>query len=145
MFEGEFKDGRPEGKGVFTLPDGSKLEGWFKVRTHSPSRQHTYERHFGKDGQLTKTARVTLPDGRTMEGQYVSGQRDGIVKYTTLRGNTYEGEWDPLKRKPPMLTDMEEKLAIAKRMKEERRQQLDENGRLFLLVCLEELTDLYHL
>ena len=54
---------------------------------------------------------MILADGRTMEANYGErGQKEGVVKFVTSRGNAYEGEWDPMQRPPPTLDEMKEKL-----------------------------------
>lgn len=58
-----------------------------------------------------KGGKVILADSRTMEANYDERDiKEGVVKFVTSHGNSYEGEWDALQRPPPTLDEMREKL-----------------------------------
>lgn len=69
VYNGQIMNNQPNGKGVMTFKDNSKLEGTFK------------------NGLVEGTARVTLPDGTYSEGPYVNGKRDG--NWVTIKNNSY--------------------------------------------------------
>jgi hypothetical protein len=74
-YEGELRDGRRDGRGVTTAPNGARYEGEF---------------HDGKaDGRGVATA----PNGERYEGEFRDGRRDGRGAQTWPNGERYEGEW----------------------------------------------------
>jgi len=86
LYEGEFKDNKPSGQGVFTSPDGQLYQGEFR------------------DGKINGFGVMTYPDGRRYEGEYKDNKREGygIMTYQDeglyQEGSRYEGEWKDDKR-----------------------------------------------
>ena len=78
-YEGEWKNGLPNGKGVFTFGKG-KWEGDKYIREHKEGEKH---------GQWT----LTSPDGDMYEGEFKDGKYDGQGTYTWSDGREYVGEW----------------------------------------------------
>ncbi|SHJ51724.1 tetratricopeptide repeat protein [Parasporobacterium paucivorans] len=77
---GEFKDGKPHGKGAEFFSNGDRYEGEFKDGLRS--------------GQGTKT----YVNGDRYEGSFEEGKFHGYGIFSYSDGNKYEGEW--IKGKP---------------------------------------------
>ena len=75
VYEGEWKEGKQDGKGTITLTDGSFYEGEWK----------NDEKH----GQGT----LTYPGGGKYVGEWREGKQDGQGTQTWSNGSKYEGEW----------------------------------------------------
>ena len=73
--EGQFRDGRLNGHGVFTVANGARFEGEFR------------------DGKLNGHAVGTYADGSRDEGEWQDGKKYGHGVETFANGNRYEGEW----------------------------------------------------
>ena len=73
-YEGEYKNGKFDGKGSFTFSDGRRYEGQFK------------------NGEKHGKGSFTFPDGRKYVGEY-----DGVTNCQGTmifeNGHKYEGEW----------------------------------------------------
>ena len=74
-YEGEIKNGDPNGQGTFTLSNGDKYEGEVKKGL--------------QNGQGTKT----WSNGDKYVGVWKNGKRNGQGTYTYSDGRKYEGEW----------------------------------------------------
>lgn len=75
IYEGEWKDGKPNGIGKFTWPDGQFYEG-----DYIDNKKH------GK-------GKMTWPDGRFYEGDWKDDYINGKGTMTWHNGQIYEGEW----------------------------------------------------
>lgn len=76
---GSFNDFLPNGRGIFTLSDGTRYEGEFR------------------DGLPNGRGRLILPDDARYEGQFVNGSiREGTAFYTN--GDRYEGSFGGIPR-----------------------------------------------
>ena len=73
---GEIKNGKPNGQGTYTFPDGKKYEGEFK------------------DGKEHGKGTYTYPDGVKYEGEWKDGKEHGKGTLTTPDGFTDVGEWE---------------------------------------------------
>ena len=75
VYEGEYMDGKPHGRGIMKWRDGRAYEGEFK------------------DGKLHGRGTLKLSDGRVYEGEFKNGKLHGrgIMKWRD--GREYEGEW----------------------------------------------------
>ncbi len=71
IYVGEVKDGKRNGIGTLTLPDGEMYEGEFK------------------DGEYNGRGTLTLPDGETYEGEFKDG-KPWTVTFTDLDGSKTE-------------------------------------------------------
>lgn len=102
-YEGEFKDGKYNGKGTMTYPYGSVYEGEWKDGERNGHGKQTFadgEVYEGgwKDGSFNGYGKRTWPDGRVYEGEWKHGDFNGYGKYTWADGDVYEGEWKDGKR-----------------------------------------------
>ena len=74
-YEGEIKNGFPNGQGILTFPDGERYVGEYK------------------DGERNGQGTYTWNDGGKYVGEYKDGLKNGQGTYTFLNGDKYEGEW----------------------------------------------------
>lgn len=74
-YAGEFKDGIPDGLGILSLPDGKKYDGEWKEGI--------------KEGQGI----CTFADGSIYTGELKNGLSDGIGTMIFPNGEKYAGEW----------------------------------------------------
>ena len=74
-FIGDTKNGKPNGNGIFTSPNGNKYEGGFRNGKY--------------DGQGT----LTWPNGNKYEGEWKDGDIHGHGIFTTSDGDKYVGEF----------------------------------------------------
>ena len=74
-YVGEIENGKPNGTGTITFPDGPKYEGEFKDGEY--------------DGQVT----FTSPDGDKYVGEFKDDEFHGQVTYTWSDGDKYEGKF----------------------------------------------------
>ena len=72
---GEIKNGKPNGQGTYTFPDGKKYEGKFK------------------DGKEHGKGTYTYPDGVKYEGKFKDGKEQGQGTLTTPDGFTDVPVW----------------------------------------------------
>ena len=70
-----YKDGKKNGQGTYTFPDGEKYVGAFK--DNKKSGQGTY----------------TYPDGDKYVGEYKDSKRNGQGTFTQANGVKYVGTW----------------------------------------------------
>ena len=78
-YQGQVKDGKLNGLGSLTYPDGSKYVGEYKDGKRHGQGTHT----FGK-GDF---------EGDKYEGEYKGGIPNGQGTYTSSNGEKYKGEW----------------------------------------------------
>ena len=75
-YNGAIKNGKPEGIGNLTSPDGDKYRGlWKKGEKHG---QGTY----------------TFSSGANYEGKWKDGKKHGQGTFSWSNGNKYVGEWN---------------------------------------------------
>lgn len=74
-YEGNCKDGKRDGYGVYSAANGAKYEGQFK------------------DNRYDGKGKLALPDGATYVGDFSHGKLDGRGTYTFANGNKYVGEF----------------------------------------------------
>jgi hypothetical protein len=74
-YAGEWKDGKPNGQGTVTWPDGQKYVGGFK------------------DGIMNGQGTVTWPNGTKYVGEFKNGKWNGQGAITSPGGSKYVGEW----------------------------------------------------
>jgi len=97
-FVGEIKNGKQNGEGTQTYPDGRKYVGEFK--NGLLNGQGTYTNPDGrkfvgefKDGSLNGQGTYTNPDGTKYVGEYKDGVMNGQGTFTYLNGEKYVGEF----------------------------------------------------
>lgn len=98
-YTGDFKDGKPDGKGSVSFDSGGYYEGDFKNGWRHgkglyryPGGGRTYEGDFFEDLR-TGFGKLTDRDGRTWEGEFLNGECNGKIKLTFANGDTLEGTW----------------------------------------------------
>ena len=74
-YEGEIKDNKPNGKGIYYSITGEIREGIFI------------------DGHLNGKGKMTLNNGFFIEGNFVDDELDGYGKTININGELYEGEF----------------------------------------------------
>jgi hypothetical protein len=99
---GEIENGKPNGTGTITFPDGRKYFGEFKdgvfhdQGTGTWSDGHKYVGEF-KDGVFHGQGTYTSPDGRKYEGEWKGGSPWNGTEYdpigTTILHKVLNGEW----------------------------------------------------
>jgi len=97
-YEGEIKNGVPNGQGIFTFPDGRKYEGELKDGDYNGQGTYTYSdgsKYIGewKGGNRNGQGKDILPDGSTYIGGWKNGKQHGEGTYTWLNGDKYVGEY----------------------------------------------------
>jgi hypothetical protein len=98
VYEGEFKENRPEGVGVFTYPNGDVYRGSFvngKLEGKGSilfSNQTRYEGE-ARAGLANGQGRMEFVTGDVYEGQFVTGKYHGEGKFRYASGDHYEGEF----------------------------------------------------
>ena len=100
-YEGELKNGNPDGKGRFfhilggyyegDWKDGKK-EGFGIDKMKNMAMNEVYEGEF-KDDKRNGKGTLTLGDGEVYEGDWVNDKKDGKGKTTYPNGDTYEGDF----------------------------------------------------
>ncbi len=97
-YEGELFGGKPHGKGVATLKDGSTLEATFDggklsgdVICHYTNGS-VYEGAFAK-GNPHGRGVLRYADGSKYEGEFSDGRFHGKGAYRRSDGDVYDGEW----------------------------------------------------
>ena len=74
-YKGEIKNGKPNGQGIYTYPDGRKYIGQWK------------------DGKLNGRGTYIWYNGNKYVGEFKDGKKHGQGTYTSSNGEKYEGEW----------------------------------------------------
>jgi len=97
-YEGQFKDNKQHGQGVYTGADGSRYEGQWKDNNYHGQGVYTEadgDRYEGqwKDNKQHGQGVITWADGDRYEGQYKDGKKHGQGVYTWADGDRYEGQY----------------------------------------------------
>lgn len=74
-YEGEFREGREQGRGLFTWANGSRYEGEFR------------------DGQPSGRGLLITANGSRLEGEFREGRLNGQATARLADGTRYEGAW----------------------------------------------------
>ena len=98
VFEGEWRNGYPNGQGTFIATNGGKYVGEYK--DGQPNGQGTYtwadgDKYVGehKNGKRNGQGTYTYANGGKYVGQYKDDQRHGQGTDSLSNGNKYVGEW----------------------------------------------------
>jgi len=115
-YEGEIKNGFPNGQGTFTLNDGEKYVGEFKDGKSHGQGTYTFKKgnkyvggwKDGKrngqgtitwsDGKKNGQGTFTFPNGEKYVGEWKNGEKNGQGAYTWSIGDEYIGEYKDDKR-----------------------------------------------
>ena len=97
-YEGEIKNGKPNGQGESTFPDGRKYVGEFKNGYWNGQGTETSpdgEKYVGefKDGERNGQGIETSPDGTKYVEEFKNGFPNGQGTMTLPNGNKYVGKW----------------------------------------------------
>lgn len=96
-FSGALRNGRLEGRGVVTWPNGNRYDGeWRDGRQHGRGvltgpNGNRYDGEWRDDRQNGRGV-FTWPDGSRSDGEWRDGRPDGSGTYTTSAG-IYTGTW----------------------------------------------------
>ena len=96
-YEGEFKDGQPNGRGTYFHADGDRYEGEFKDGLRNGhgtlfgSNGDRYEGEF-KDGYRNGQGTYFWSNGDRYEGEHKDGMENGHGTLFVSNGDRYEGE-----------------------------------------------------
>ena len=99
VYKGDVENGKPNGQGTHTTPEGYKYEGEWKDGVKNGQGTETYpdgSEYIGgyKDGKYNGQGIRTLSDGKKYEGEWKDGKRNGQGTFTYPDdGRKYEGEW----------------------------------------------------
>lgn len=98
VYEGAWRDGRPEGFGRWTADKGCRIyEGmWHEGRLHGYGQLwcgDTLLRGFFTKGYLGGDGMARYPDGTCYRGQWRRGMRSGYGELTDTLGRIYAGIW----------------------------------------------------
>lgn len=74
-YEGDFRDGKQEGTGVYYFANGAIYEGEFF------------------DDLFHGKGKTKLPSGETFEGNFTEGRKNGYGELKKANGDTYVGEF----------------------------------------------------
>jgi hypothetical protein len=97
-YEGEWRDGNENGRGVYTYASGDRYEGEFRDRKVHGRGVYTYasgDRYEGewRDGKRHGRGVYTYASGDRYEGEFRDGKVHGRGVYTYANGDRYEGEF----------------------------------------------------
>lgn len=98
VYEGQWKDGQPEGRGVYTFADGRVYDSqWVGGKMHGAGRiSYGYSNEFDgefRQGRAHGHGTRLYADGDLFNGEYVHGKREGHGTYRFANGDTFEGEY----------------------------------------------------
>lgn len=96
IFEGEFFEGKKNGKGKFTWQNGSRYEGMVENNTIHGMGTYIWQDgriYIGewKKNMMDGEGRFEWPDGRVYQGQFAKGKREGYGILDWPNKNRFEG------------------------------------------------------
>ena len=97
-YEGEFRDDKRNGRGVITFASGARYEGEFRDDKFNGRGVYTSangDRYDGehRDDKLNGRGVITSANGNRYEGEFRDGKRNGRGVITFANGDRYEGEF----------------------------------------------------
>ena len=97
-YEGEYLNGKREGKGIYKYNNGDKYEGEYKNDLKDGNGKYIYKNgdiYTGeyKNGLFDGKGKYEYADGDSYEGDYKEDLREGEGIYIYNNGNKYEGQW----------------------------------------------------
>ena len=97
-WNGEIKNGLPNGKGTEIMSDGTKYVGYYYNGERSGKGKITYSDGIIYEGQWRKfeyngRGTYTFPNGEKYVGEYKNGEKDGQGTLTRPDGAKYVGEY----------------------------------------------------
>lgn len=97
-FAGTLREGRLDGRGTVTWPNGNRYEGeWLDGRqegrgTYTWANGSRYAGEW-RDGRRSGPGTMIFPNGDRYEGAWRDGRRNGRGLYLWANGDRYEGEY----------------------------------------------------
>jgi hypothetical protein len=96
-YEGEYRDGKQNGRGVYTSADGSRCECEYRDdkkdgRGVLTDKNGRYEGEF-RDDRHDGRGVMTWRDGSRYEGEFRDGKANGTGTYRDTDGQLYSGAW----------------------------------------------------
>jgi len=109
-YEGGFRDGKWHGHGVLSWASGNRYEGAFRDGMQHGRGVLTWfngDRYEGEwcDGMQNGKGVLAWANGDRYEGRWRNGQPNGHGVYVLPNGNRYEGEWRDGYAEVPILPD----------------------------------------
>jgi len=97
-YVGEFKDGKSHGQGTYTFKKGNKFVGGWKDGKRNGQGSITWsdgKKYLGewKNGKYNGQGTLTLPNGEKYVGGYKNGERSGQGTFNFSDGEKFVGEW----------------------------------------------------
>ena len=97
-YDGEWKNGKKNGQGITTYPDGGNYIGEYKNEKRNGQGTHTWSdgrKYVGdyKDGLSHGHGTFTFPDGGKYDGEWKNGKQNGQGAFTYPDGRKYEGDY----------------------------------------------------
>lgn len=97
-YEGEFRDGKENGRGVFTAANDDRYDGEWregKQKGRGVWMGADGDRYDGewRDGRKNGRGVYTKANGNRYEGEFSDGKAKGRGAFTWLNGDRYEGEF----------------------------------------------------
>ena len=97
-YEGEWRDDKITGKGIYYWNTGNRYEGEFvngKYSGHGVFYWENGPRYEGEwvDDKRSGKGRFYWPNGDQFEGEWKDDRRNGVGVYQWANGDRYEGEW----------------------------------------------------
>jgi clan AA aspartic protease (TIGR02281 family) len=97
-YVGKFTDGKFNGRGTYTLPEGEKYVGEFRDdlgNGHGTSTWPSGAKYVGefRDGKYNGRGTFTWPDGRKYVGEFRDDEFNGQATFTWPDGSKYVGEY----------------------------------------------------
>ncbi len=98
VYEGETRNGKPDGRGVVTWPNGKRYEGEFfngKFHGHGTFRWANGSTYTGEWSVSTRHGRGIMKwsDGSSYDGEWENGEQTGQGVYTFLDGTRFKGSF----------------------------------------------------
>ena len=99
VYEGDWKDGKRNGRGKMVFANGEIYEGDFQddnMHGHGKMVFAVGDIYEGEwiDGQCHGRGKMTLANGGVYEGDYKDDVMHGRGKFTSAAGEVYEGDWE---------------------------------------------------
>jgi hypothetical protein len=97
-YEGEYRAGKLNGKGVMTWPDGDRCAAVWRDDKRNGQGVYTWadgDRYAGdyRDDKMTGHGVYSFASGNRYEGEFLNDRFDGQGVKTWTTGERYEGEW----------------------------------------------------
>jgi len=97
-YEGTIENGKPNGRGIYSLPNGNQYIGEFKDGKKSGHGTYTYkngDKYIGKwkDGKKSAQGTFLYASGSRFEGEFKDGKKHGRGTLISKNGDKHVGNW----------------------------------------------------